>query len=194
MTTQLVQTLDAASGWQLTPEQRKALFDIESKIMAFEMGYQIHQKTLSTLERGVKRQAAIATQLFAKTNQVAAQCETLNESVELLTEALKVMGDHLEQDPSDLVQALEDQIKGLQAKIDKINEENSTTDGAIIGLADQMKDLRPWITSLVEALATDLIAGWEKEVEPIAARLDALEQAQTPPKAPPRRTRKTTAK
>lgn len=140
MTTQLVQTLDAASGWQLTPEQRKTLFDIESKIMAFEMGYQVHQKTLSTLERGVKRQAAIATQLFAKTNQVAAQCDTLNETVELLTQALKVMGEHLEQDPSALVQALEDQLRA------------------------------------------------------VTARLDALEQAQTPPKAPPRRTRKTTAK
>lgn len=116
MTTKLLEALDSATGWNLTPPQRQAILDAESKILALQMGYQLHEKAL-------KRQAQTIDQLLGKIHQLEKHQQKNQGAIKrqraMICQLLAKFND-LKQEVGVFIGGNSSHFDGLRAEIDSI--------------------------------------------------------------------------
>lgn len=61
---ELLNALDAISGWQLTPEQRHAIFTLQATLTTLELGYQVQEKQIAFHTQAIRRQRHMICQLL----------------------------------------------------------------------------------------------------------------------------------
>lgn len=116
MTTKLLEALDGACGWNLTPPQRQAIFDLESKVVALEMGYQLHNKQMAIQTQAIKRQRAMICQLLEMINQL----KSANTQTQQTLFSTQVFVREMDELRNELAESVDEQFQSTKKCIDAL--------------------------------------------------------------------------
>lgn len=125
MTTPLLEALDGATGWNLTPPQRQAISNTEARMLALELGYQHHAKELAICKQAIQRQRHMICQLLAMFNELKGEMSELSHDLQWHHHDDEIQ--EIKESHSELMKSQAKQLKTITDRLDALESPKTTT-------------------------------------------------------------------